>query len=147
MRSPVCELFGIETPIFAFSHCRDVVVEASRAGGLGVLGTAHFSPEELERELRWIDAHVEGRPYGLDLLMPSSYAKVDLDAKDTSQLIPEGHRAFMADMLAKNGVPPTERNERTGEFTPPGITACARAKSSSLRLMLRASRPSRGRGR
>ena len=47
----------------------------------------------------------------------------------------------------KNGVPPTERNERTGEFTPPGITACARAKSSSLRLMLRASRPSRGRGR
>ena len=106
MRSPACDLFGIETPIFAFSHCRDVVVEASRAGGLGVLGTAHFSPEELERELRWIDDHVEGKPYGLDLLMPSSYAKVDLDTQDTSKLIPEGHRAFMAEMLARNGVPP-----------------------------------------
>jgi len=105
MHSPACDLFGIETPIFAFSHCRDVVVEVSRAGGLGVLGTAHFSPEELERELNWIDAHIEGKPYGLDLLMPSSYAKVDLATEDTSRLIPERHRAFMADMLARNGVP------------------------------------------
>src|SRR5205814_8807259 len=29
------------------------------------------------------------------------------------------------------GVPPTERNARTGEFTPPGIASCARLKSSS----------------
>src|SRR2546425_6742059 len=32
----------------------------------------------------------------------------------------------------KRGVPPTARKARTGEFTPPGITRCARAKSSSL---------------
>ena len=31
-------MFGIDVPIFAFSHCRDVVVEVSRAGGMGVLG-------------------------------------------------------------------------------------------------------------
>lgn len=105
MRSPVCGMFGIETPIFAFSHCRDVVVAVSRAGGFGVLGTAHFSPEELERELSWIDAHIDGRPYGLDLLMPSSYAKVDQATPDLSTLIPEGHRAFMAALLERNGVP------------------------------------------
>src|SRR6185437_15830717 len=37
---------------------------------------------------------------------------------------------------AKNrGVPPTDRNARTGELTPAGIVRCARAKSSSFRLI------------
>jgi hypothetical protein len=31
-----------------------------------------------------------------------------------------------------NGVPPTLRNARTGEFTPPGISRPARANSASL---------------
>jgi len=106
VRSPACDLFGIETPIFAFSHCRDVVVAASRAGGLGVLGTAHFTLEELERELDWIDAHIGGKPYGLDLLMPSTYARVDQETPELSALIPETHRAFMAGLLERNGVPP-----------------------------------------
>lgn len=106
MRSTACEMFGIETPIFAFSHCRDVVVEASKAGGLGVLGTAHFSTEELRRELEWIDAHIEGRPYGLDILMPTTYAKVDASAEDLTQLLPKAHREFMANLLTQHGIPP-----------------------------------------
>lgn len=106
MNSPVCEMFGIETPIFAFSHCRDVVVEASKAGGLGVLGTAHFTTEELQRELEWIDGHIEGRPYGVDILMPTTYAKLDASAKDLSQLIPKTHREFMANLLASHGIAP-----------------------------------------
>jgi NAD(P)H-dependent flavin oxidoreductase YrpB (nitropropane dioxygenase family) len=67
-------MFGLEAPIVAFSHCRDVVVEVSRAGGMGVLGTARASPERLREELAWIDAHIDGRPYGLDVLMPMTYA-------------------------------------------------------------------------
>ena len=51
MRSPICEKLGIEFPIFAFSHCRDVVAAVSRAGGFGVLGAVAFSPEQLELEL------------------------------------------------------------------------------------------------
>ena len=62
MRTPVCESLGIEYPIIAFSHCRDVVAAVSRAGGMGVLGALVFSPEELERELQWIDKNVDGRP-------------------------------------------------------------------------------------
>jgi len=46
MRTPVCESLGIEYPIFAFSHCRDVVAAVSRAGGMGVLGAVAFTPEE-----------------------------------------------------------------------------------------------------
>ncbi len=55
MHTPICDEFGIEFPIFAFSHCRDVVAAVSRAGGLGVLGALYFTPERLEIELSWID--------------------------------------------------------------------------------------------
>jgi hypothetical protein len=58
-------------PIFAFSHCRDVVVEVTNAGGMGVLGSTRLSPEQLEEELRWIDNHTNGRPYALDLALPN----------------------------------------------------------------------------
>src|SRR5919199_1104466 len=57
MHTELCDLFGIEYPIFAFSHCRDVVAAVSRAGGMGVLGALHFTPEELELELAWMDEH------------------------------------------------------------------------------------------
>ncbi len=70
MKSPVCDSLDIEFPLFAFSHCRDVVVEVSKAGGMGVLGATGFSPEELEVELAWIDDHVQGYPYGVDLIIP-----------------------------------------------------------------------------
>jgi NAD(P)H-dependent flavin oxidoreductase YrpB (nitropropane dioxygenase family) len=74
MRTRVCDLFGIEFPIFAFSHCRDVVAAVSRAGGLGVLGALAYSNEQLEVELDWIDEHVGGKPYGVDVVMPASLA-------------------------------------------------------------------------
>ena len=72
MNNRLCEMFGIDVPIFAFSHCRDVVVEVSRAGGMGVLGMARMSPARLREELKWIDDHIEGRPYGIDVLMPTT---------------------------------------------------------------------------
>ena len=106
MRSPACDLFGIETPIFAFSHCRDVVVAASRAGGLGVLGTAHFTLEELERELDWIDAHIGGKPYGIDILNPASYEDFGAHKFDPEQLFPQAQRDFVKTLLDEAGIPP-----------------------------------------
>ena len=70
MRTPLCDELGIEYPIFAFTHCRDVVAAVSKAGGLGVLGAVGFSPEQLEIELDWIDENVGGKPYGVDTVMP-----------------------------------------------------------------------------
>ena len=72
MHTRVCDELGIEFPIFAFSHCRDVVAAVSRAGGVGVLGALYFTPDELEMELDWIDEHVDGKPYGVDLVMPAT---------------------------------------------------------------------------
>ncbi len=104
----LCKKLGIEFPIFAFSHCRDVVAAVSRAGGLGVLGAVAFSPEELETELAWIDAHVDGRPYGVDTVIPAAYvgkSEGDLKKDDLEKLIPQGHRQFVESLLKKHGVP------------------------------------------
>ena len=113
MRTALCEKLGCELPIFAFSHCRDVVVEVTKAGGFGVLGAATFSPEQLEAELRWIDQHVAGRPYGVDVIIPTQYDKeAERTTEDLENLIPDGHRAFMDQILDEAGVPPLPADER-----------------------------------
>ncbi|GLZ03807.1 putative monooxygenase [Actinomadura sp. NBRC 104412] len=112
MRTRVTEQFGIEYPLFAFSHCRDVVAAVSRAGGMGVLGALYFSPEELELELKWIDEHVGGKPYGVDVVMPAKYEGADLgDAEEMlgklQSMIPEEHKRFLEELLAEHGVEPS----------------------------------------
>jgi NAD(P)H-dependent flavin oxidoreductase YrpB (nitropropane dioxygenase family) len=107
MHAEVCERFGIEFPLFAFSHCRDVVAAVSNAGGFGVLGAVAYSPARLEEELRWIDAHVGGRPYGVDVLVPG---KIDKSAESGSadsmlSAIPDEHRAFVSHLFEKYGLP------------------------------------------
>lgn len=77
MRTQLCDLFEIDVPIFAFSHCRDVVAAVTNAGGMGVLGALAFSPEQLDLELKWIDEHVDGKPYGVDIVMPANYSGKD----------------------------------------------------------------------
>ncbi len=111
--NPLCAMFGIEAPIFAFSHCRDVVVEVSKAGGLGVLGLARMHPDRVEEDLRWIDAHIGGRPYGVDVLMPTTFdTAAEGEAKhDAEQLFPPEHLAFVREMLDRAGVPPLPPQE------------------------------------
>ena len=77
MRTAVCDLLGIEFPILAFSHCRDVVAEVSKAGGFGVLGAVAHTPEQLDIDLRWIEEQTKGAPYGVDLLLPQKFVGSD----------------------------------------------------------------------
>ena len=110
MHNELCERLGIEFPIFAFTHCRDVAAAVSNAGGLGVLGAVGFTPEELETELQWLDEHVGDRPYGVDIVIPSKYEGMDemdpekLEAQ-LKEMVPQGHRDFAMDLLASHGVP------------------------------------------
>jgi NAD(P)H-dependent flavin oxidoreductase YrpB (nitropropane dioxygenase family) len=109
VRTPVCDSFGIEFPIFAFSHCRDVVAAVSRSGGFGVLGALAFTAEELEVELAWIDEHVEGKPYGVDLVMPANYVGkggVQPDEHALRAMIPQEHWDYVDAILAEFDVPP-----------------------------------------
>ncbi|MEO1656450.1 MAG: nitronate monooxygenase family protein [Pseudomonadota bacterium] len=106
MKSPICEMFGIEFPLLAFSHCRDVVAAVSKAGGMGVFGAVNHTPELLEEELSWIDEHVDGKPYGLDLIVPTSSA-LGAGAPNKEALlaaVPQEHRDFANEVLAKGGV-------------------------------------------
>ena len=115
MRTQVAEMLGVEFPICAFSHCRDVVAAVSKAGGFGVLGAVGHSPEMLETELSWIEENTDGRPYGVDLLLPPKYVGADeggIDAKQVRALLPDEHRAFLDDMLARYGVPVPAEHER-----------------------------------
>jgi NAD(P)H-dependent flavin oxidoreductase YrpB (nitropropane dioxygenase family) len=103
MHSPICDLLGIEFPLLAFSHCRDVVAEVSRAGGFGVLGAVALPPDRLEEELRWIDDHVGGMPYGLDLIVPNKFANKGetFSADALLGAVPEEHKAFAAEILRR----------------------------------------------
>ena len=106
MNSRVCEMLGIEFPLFAFSHCRDVVAEVSKAGGFGVLGGAGHTPESLDIELNWIDEQVNGAPYGVDIIVPTSMDAKEggLTPEEVEARIPPEHRAYVEGILASNGI-------------------------------------------
>jgi len=111
MKTRASEMFGLELPIFAFSHCRDVVAAVSNAGGMGVLGCAYQTPEQLAQELAWIDDHVDGRPYGVDLLMPNRY-DTSVPARITMDDLPPAQTDFLRQALDEAGIPPLPAGER-----------------------------------
>lgn len=121
MQTDLARRLGIEFPIFAFTHCRDVVVAVSKAGGLGVLGAVGFTPEQLEVELDWIDEHIGDKPYGVDIVIPGKYEgmgatdadKLEADLKD---MIPQAHRDFVQKLLADHQVPDLPEDERMREL-------------------------------
>lgn len=106
MHTPICQRLGIEFPLFAFSHCRDVVAAVSKAGGMGVLGVAGYGADRLREELDWIEAHVDGKPYGVDLIVPNKYeGKGDAASVESLlDMLPREHRDFAAGVLAKHGI-------------------------------------------
>ncbi|MBN7463515.1 nitronate monooxygenase, partial [Mycobacteroides abscessus subsp. abscessus] len=117
MHTPICDELGIEFPIFAFTHCRDVVVAVSKAGGFGVLGAVGFTPEQLEIELNWIDEHIGDHPYGVDIVIPNKYEGMDANmsaeelTKMLQSMVPQEHLDFGRKLLADHGVPVEEGND------------------------------------
>ncbi|CAN7221744.1 nitronate monooxygenase [Mycolicibacterium frederiksbergense] len=114
--SDFCASYGIDFPLFAFSHCRDVVAAVSNAGGFGVLGGAAYSPEQLDRELSWIDQHVNGKPYGIDIIVPAKFEGKGeaLSGADLASRIPDSYREFVDKLLADHGIEP-DTKVRTGK--------------------------------
>lgn len=113
MRTAVTELLGIEQPLLAFSHSERVVREVSRAGGLGVLGAAQLTAEELEHKLAWLDEQLGDTPYGVDLLLPTGGSESARD--EFVAAIPAEHRQFVDEVMANHGVPELEERHVFGE--------------------------------
>ncbi|MEW2353405.1 nitronate monooxygenase family protein [Spirillospora sp. NPDC029432] len=126
----LCRELGIEYPIFAFSHCRDVVAAVSRAGGMGVLGIVAMSPEEIDMELRWLEANSGGRPYGVDIVAPVRTADRDAGLKDAEgmrdrleAMISKEHRDYAEDLMRRYEVPPLPESNGHQDWTTAGFTA------------------------
>ncbi|MBW2280047.1 MAG: nitronate monooxygenase [Deltaproteobacteria bacterium] len=118
MKTKLAEDMGLEFPIFAFTHCRDVAAGVSKAGGLGVLGVAGHSVDKVKMELEWIEKEVGDKPYGVDLLLPTTFVGSDRGGLSRAQLdekIPEGHRRFLDDLLERHGVPKLPPDTDIGE--------------------------------
>ncbi|MGA2410959.1 MAG: nitronate monooxygenase family protein [Candidatus Binataceae bacterium] len=124
MKSVLCEMLGIDFPLVAFSHCRNVVAAVSRAGGFGVLGATGFSPDSLEQELKWIDDNIAGRPYGIDVLIPENIAtkgEKSPSMRSLAERIPQRHKDFVRELLIKYEVePPPPREAENAERERPG---------------------------
>ncbi len=107
MKNVLCEMLGIDFPLLAFSHCRDVIVAVSKAGGFGVFGASSYTPEELEVELAWIDRHIDGKPYGADILVPENLSigkELGITTGELAKHVPEEHRAFAEQVLRDHGI-------------------------------------------
>ena len=110
MKSPICDLLDIEFPLIAFSHCRDVVVQVSKAGGFGVLGAARYSIEDLEVELNWIDENIDGMPYGIDLIAPTTMdvAGENETVDEIQKRVPEQYKEFASGILERHEIDTTD---------------------------------------
>ncbi len=145
MNNAVCQLTGADFPLFAFSHCRDVVAAVSKAGGFGVLGATRFSPEQLEEELAWIDAHVEGAPYGVDVLVPETIDPRVAGFTDNAQraaAIDPKYPAFAAEILGQYGIEASaevpQMRERMGITPENGLALMEVAFRHPIRLIANA---------
>ena len=112
MQTDLSKKFGIDYPIFGFTPSEHVAAAISRAGGLGVLGCVRFNdPEELDEVLEWMHDNTDGKPFGVDIVMPAKIptegSHTDLDA-----MIPPEHRAFVERTLDDLGVPPLPDGDR-----------------------------------
>lgn len=106
MKSPICEMLGIEFPLLAFTHCRDVVVAVSKAGGMGVFGAVSLPPERLREELDWIVANIDGKPFGVDLIVPNKFEGKS-DGFDEDRIlggVPQEHKDYAASIMADHGI-------------------------------------------
>lgn len=115
METELSRTLGVEHAIFGFTPFPAVAAAITRAGGFGVLGAVRYTdPGELKRDLDWMQAHTDGKPYGLDVVMPAKKAVDGISEAAIEAMIPEGHRDFVRDTLARYQVPELAEGEASG---------------------------------
>src|SRR5271154_411951 len=95
LHTPICDYFGIKYPILLAGMggvaMHKLVAAVSNAGGLGVLGAAGCSPEELRTEIRKV-RELTDKPFAVDLLAPIP----DMMRPHMPVMIEENVRIFVA---------------------------------------------------
>ncbi|MGW3012389.1 NAD(P)H-dependent flavin oxidoreductase [Streptomyces sp. NPDC001219] len=114
MQTELSNTLGAEHAVFGFTPFPAVAAAITRAGGFGVLGAVRYTaPDELARDLDWMQEHTDGLPYGLDVVMPARKV-AGVSEAEVEAMIPEGHRRFVADLLDKHRVPELAAGETSG---------------------------------
>lgn len=116
LHTRLCEEYGAEVPVVAFAHTKDVIAAVTNAGGIGILGGAGSTPDELRSSIRWIRERVGSKPFGIDLLVPASF--VEGNREDLEAMIPQGHRDFVDRLQHDNNIPDPAPGSRTGSLGP-----------------------------
>jgi NAD(P)H-dependent flavin oxidoreductase YrpB (nitropropane dioxygenase family) len=100
-------MVGVDAPLAGFNRTPAVVAEVTKAGGLGVLAATSYSPAELDAVLTWIDEQVDGKPYGVDLLLPAKSVRGDPGdlVRSLRAQIPQTHVDFLDSLMQRYGIP------------------------------------------
>ncbi|MER0478398.1 nitronate monooxygenase [Streptomyces sp. Edi2] len=114
MQTELSNTLGVEHAVFGFTPFPAVAAAITRAGGFGVLGAVRYTaPDELARDLDWMQDHTGGLPYGLDVVMPAKKVEGVTEA-EVEAMIPEEHRRFVTGLLDKHQVPHLAEGEASG---------------------------------
>nr|WP_293679632.1 nitronate monooxygenase [uncultured Phenylobacterium sp.] len=124
LHSRICEIFGIQYPIvlagMGGASVPRLAAAVSNAGGLGILGAAACSPEELRAWIREVRSLTD-KPFGVDTLLPASVRREVVDAAAASggggkpspmELIGD-YQAFAADFMHQEGLQKVARPRET----------------------------------
>ena len=117
LHTPLCDRLGIDLPIIqagmgvyrGLVTTPKLVAAVSEAGGIGCLGGSGLTPDELRSAIRQVRA-LTGRPFGVDLLLPSKLSQYDSgrDAirREIATAYP-AHCAFVDGLFARYGLSPS----------------------------------------
>jgi NAD(P)H-dependent flavin oxidoreductase YrpB (nitropropane dioxygenase family) len=104
LHTKLCDSLGIEYPIIAFTHCKDVVAAVINAGGFAVMGETQHTPEEIEADIKWIREKVGDKPFGIDLVFPASVPPMG-SIEELVSKIPTEQREFTEDIKRRYELP------------------------------------------
>lgn len=121
LQTKICEMFGSEFPIFAFSHCKDVVAAVSNAGGIGVLGELGRTPDEIAQDVEWLRERVGDKPFGVDLVFPASVPAGIPTVDELRARIPDEHKQFMERLFEENKIPRPRQPVNAGGVSRGGL--------------------------
>jgi len=127
LRTPLCDLLGIEYPILSAGMGPsligektgapvELVVAVSEAGGLGVLGGAGYTIDELRDAIHEIRKQTD-RPFGVDVLLPAATVAAgdapatsarSIPLRDALRALPAAHREWFEKLRVELGLPDTE---------------------------------------
>jgi len=104
LHTKLCDSLGIEYPIIAFTHCKDVVAAVTNAGAFAVMGETHHTPDEIAADIKWIREKVGDKPFGVDLVFPASVPPMG-SIEELKSKIPTEQREFTDDIKKRYELP------------------------------------------